>query len=223
MNILNYEAQEISSLQEIIEKQKEVMFAFEPNLKQRVEEFDIDIYEDQMLLKDFLLVRAVEEITEAGAAIKANHVEHFKEELIDVFNFLVETAIILGEKYKIDSDIAGSPVKSYLQENWYYKDTPTDINKKELDEEEIQYRLTHIFMHLFHLVENIGELTNVLKLRPWRQSQYPVDLVTFKERWNEIWVNFWLSLSFFGFSFEEFKEIWSKKYQVNKFRIDSNY
>ena len=204
MNILNYEAQEISSLQEIMEKQKEIMFAFEPNLKQRVEEFDIDIYEDQMLLKDFLLVRAVEEITEAGAAIKANHVEHFKEELIDVFNFLVETAIILGEKYKIDSDIAGSPVKSYLQENWYYKDTPTDINKKELNEEEIQYRLTHIFMHLFHLVENIGELTNVLKLRPWRQSQYPVDLVTFKERWNEIWVNFWLSLSFFGFSFEEF-------------------
>ena len=60
MNILNYEAQEISSLQEIIEKQKEIMFAFEPNLKRRVEEFDIDIYEDQMLLKDFLLVRAVE-------------------------------------------------------------------------------------------------------------------------------------------------------------------
>lgn len=221
MNILNYEAQEISSLQEIIEKQKEIMFAFEPNLKQRVEEFDIDIYEDQMLLKDFLLVRAVEEITEAGAAIKANHVEHFKEELIDVFNFLLETKIILGEKYKIDPDIVG--VKSYLQENRYYKDTNVDINREELNEGEIQFRLSHIFMRLFHLVRNIGELTNVLKLRPWRQSQYPVDLMTFEKRWNDIWVNFWLSLAFFGFGFEEFKEIWSKKYQVNKFRVDSNY
>ena len=101
MNILNYEAFKVENLAEIIEKQKEIMFAFEPNLKQRVEEFDIDIYEDQMLLKDFLLVRAVEEITEAGAAIKANHVEHYKEEIIDVFNFLVEASIILNWLIKI--------------------------------------------------------------------------------------------------------------------------
>jgi hypothetical protein len=223
MNILNYEAQEIGSLEEIVEKQKEIMFAFEPNLKKRVEEFDIDIYEDQMLLKDFLLVRAVEEITEAGAAIKANHVEHFKEEIIDVFNFLVETKIILGDDYKIDNDLVGNPIKDYLEKDWYMKDTPTDINKKELDEEEIQYRLTHIFIHLFHLVENIGLLTNLLKQRPWRESQYPVDVLTFRERWDNIWANFWLTLSFIGFSFEEFKAIWSKKYQVNKFRIESNY
>lgn len=223
MNILNYEAQEIGSLEEIIEKQKEIMFAFEPNLEKRVEEFDIDIYEDQMLLKDFLLVRAVEEITEAGAAIKANHVEHFKEEIIDVFNFLVETKIILGDDYKIDNDLVGNPIKDYLEKDWYMKDTPTDINKKELDEEEIQYRLTHIFIHLFHLVENIGLLTNLLKQRPWRESQYPVDVLTFRERWDNIWANFWLTLSFIGFGFEEFKAIWSKKYQVNKFRIESNY
>ena len=103
------------------------------------------------------------------------------------------------------------------------KDTPTDINKKELDEEDIQYRLTHIFIHLFHLVENIGLLTNLLKQRPWRESQYPVDVLTFRERWDNIWANFWLTLSFIGFGFEEFKAIWSKKYQVNKFRIESNY
>lgn len=223
MNILNYEGFKVQSLSEIIEKQKEIMFAFEPNLKQRVEEFDIDIYEDQMLLKEFLLERVVEEITEAGAAIKANHIEHFKEELIDVFNFLLETKIILGEKYKIDGDIVGNPVRDYLEKDWYMKDTPTDINKEELDEEEIQFRLTHIYMKLFHLVENIGLLTNLLKQRPWRESQYPVDVLTFRERWNDIWVNFWLSLSFIGFGFEEFKQIWSKKYQVNKFRIDSNY
>lgn len=223
MNILNYEAEKIENIQEIIEKQKEIMFAFEPNLKKRTEEFDIDIYEDQMLLKEFLLERVVEEITEAGAAIKANHIEHFKEELIDVFNFLLETKIILGEKYKIDEDIVGNPIRDYLEKDWYMKDTPTDINKKELDEEEIQFRLTHIYMKLFHLVETIGLLTNLLKQRPWRESQYPVDVLTFREKWNSIWANFWLTLSFIGFSFEEFKRIWSKKYQVNKFRIDSNY
>ena len=39
MNILNYEAIEVKDLAEIVQKQKEIMFAFEPNLKKRVEEF----------------------------------------------------------------------------------------------------------------------------------------------------------------------------------------
>ena len=37
MNILNFEAQEIDSLEEIIERQKAIMFSFEPNLEKRVE------------------------------------------------------------------------------------------------------------------------------------------------------------------------------------------
>ena len=227
MNILNYEAFKVANLDEIIEKQKEIMFAFEPNLKQRVEEFDIDIYEDQMLLKDFLLVRAVEEITEAGAAIKANHVEHYKEEIIDVFNFLVEASIILN--YPIDTpmfpeDIAHDPIVDYFKNRFSTGDLiHLHLGNKYTNEENERYRVGDIKVELYNLIQSIGELTNVLKLRPWRQSQYPVDLMTFKQRWVEIWHQFWLMLRYQGFGFEEFKEIWSKKYQVNKFRIDSNY
>ena len=221
MNILNYEAQEIDSLEEIIEKQKAIMFSFEPNLEKRVEEFDIDIYEDQMLLKDFLLVRAVEEITEAGAAIKANHVEHYKEEMIDVFNFLIETAIILGDQYPIDvSD--NESVYNYFNGEEFFGDVDT-LDANYTDEENQVHRVSNILKALYDLVQCIGELTNLLKQRPWRESQYPVDLITFKARWKRVWLNFWLTQKYYGFNWKEFKAIWSKKYQVNKFRIESNY
>lgn len=222
MNILNYEGFKVQSLSEIIDKQKETMFAFEPSLKQRVEEFDIDIYEDQMLLKDFLLVRAVEEITEAGSAIKANHVEHYKEEMIDVFNFLVETAIILGYRIRFEED-EDELITDYFNRGKAYGFDSSTLDNDYTTEDNIRYRVGLINTNLFSLVQKIGELTNVLKLRPWRQSQYPVDLLTFKQRWQSIWENFWLIQYYFNFNWEEFKIIWSKKYEVNKFRIDSNY
>lgn len=221
MNILNFEAQEIDSLEEIVEKQKAIMFSFEPNLEKRVEEFDIDIYEDQMLLKEFLLERAVEEITEAGAAIKANHVEHYKEEMIDVFNFLIETAIILGDQYPIDvSD--NEAVENYFNGEEFFGDVDT-LDANYTDEENQVHRVSNILKALYDLIQCIGELTNLLKQRPWRESQYPVDLITFKARWKRVWLNFWLTQKYYGFNWKEFKAIWSKKYQVNKFRIESNY
>lgn len=221
MNILNFEAQEIDSLEEIIERQKAIMFSFEPNLEKRVEEFDIDIYEDQMLLKEFLLERAVEEITEAGAAIKANHVEHYKEEMIDVFNFLIETAIILGDQYPIDVSDNGA-VENYFNGEEFFGDVDT-LDANYTDEENQVHRVSNILKALYDLIQCIGELTNLLKQRPWRESQYPVDLITFKERWKRVWLNFWLTQKYYGFNWKEFKAIWSKKYQVNKFRIESNY
>ena len=236
MNILNYEAQKVENLEEIIEKQKEIMFAFEPNLKKRTEEFDIDIYEDQMLLKEFLLERTVEEITEAGIALRNHHIEHYKEEMIDVFNFLLETKIILGDKYSLfpeninDSNMSDYPEEitcwSWSQRYFYsgeefFGDAEL-LNYKHSDET-IANLYNSIKTDLYELIESIGELTNLLKQRPWRESQYPVDLLTFKQRWKTIISNFWLLQREYGFNWGEFKDIWSKKYQVNKFRIESNY
>ena len=132
MNILNYEPQEISSLQEIIKKQKEIMFAFEPNLKQRVEEFDIDIYEDQMLLKEFLLERVVEEITEAYSAFRAEHYEHYLEEIVDVFNFLIETVVDCG---KIQTKAITRALNNYYEvaSNSFDDEKSKNLFKKVLD------------------------------------------------------------------------------------------
>lgn len=246
MNILNYEAQQVKDLDEIRNKQKEIMFAFEPNLKQRVEEFDIDIYEDQMLLKEFLLERVVEEITEAYAAIKLatrteiisekkDHIEHFKEEIIDVFNFLLETAIIINKPINDDRPVpkgwkllphsySNSPYftgedQETLNPDYQYTLAQFGNEEKVFDFDREKF----IGGYLLDLIQTIGELTNLLKQRPWRDSQYPVDLLTFENRWYAIWDSFMLLVSNINFTFKEFKAIWSKKYQVNKFRIESNY
>lgn len=205
MNILNYEKIEIKDIDEIFEKQREIMFAFEPSLKQRVEEFDIDIFEDQMLLKDFLLTRMVEELTEASIALRQDHFEHYKEELVDAFNFLVEAAIILGY---VESDYLSEKEEKYFNS----LSTIEPYSTKKYSREAI-----------YDVVEAIGEFTNKLKLRPWRDSQYPVDMLSFTKCYNTIWNKFYTLLEISGISWEEFKNTWSKKYQVNKFRIESNY
>lgn len=222
MNILNYEAQEISSLQEIMGKQKEIMFAFEPNLKQRVEEFDIDIYEDQMLLKEFLLERVVEEITEAYSAFRAEHYEHYLEEIVDVFNFLIETHIlikniIINDKVSLDNIYNSFKLyEKHIKLPYYLYNVNHRVDSGSICRDKIR-------ADLFDITQSIGELTNLLKQRPWRESQYPVDLLTFRNRWIEVINLFFNTLIVQGIGFDILSNVWSKKYQVNKFRIESNY
>lgn len=220
MNILNYEAIKVDSLEEIISSQREIMFSFEPNLKKRVEEFDIDIYEDQMLLKEFLLERTVEEITEAYTAFKVQHYEHYLEEIVDVFNFLIETHILLENVVVNDQVCLDNIYNSFklyekhieLPDYLYNDFCPPETERQKL-----------IKSDLFNIIQHIGELTNLLKQRPWRESQYPVDLLTFKNRWKELLQIFFDTLIHQGIGFDILSNVWSKKYQVNKFRIESNY
>ena len=213
MNILNYDEIQITSLKEVIEKQKEIMMAFEPDLEKRIKEFDIDIPEDQMLLKDFLLTRVVEEITEASIALNKDHYEHFKEEIVDVFNFLIETAILLN-KIK-------EPIEALNHYNYICPERPDAFL-------EIQNNLKYTYIRnirskMFDLIEAIGDFTNKLKLRPWRESQYPVDILSLNECYKSIWNSFIILLEYGHISLEDLLKVWSRKYQVNKFRIESNY
>lgn len=220
MNILNYEAIEVKDLAEMIQKQKEIMFAFEPDLKKRVEEFDIDIYEDQMLLKEFLLERVVEEITEAYSAFRAEHYEHYLEEIVDVFNFIIETHILLRNVVENDSTLLKDLANFFnlyqkhikLPDYLYPDFCPSEDKRRAL-----------IRRDLFDIIQLIGEITNLLKQRPWRESQYPVDLLTFKNKWLEFIQIFFNTLIRQGIGYDILSSIWSKKYQVNKFRIESNY
>ena len=213
MNILNYDEIQITSLKEVIEKQKEIMMAFEPDLEKRIKEFDIDIPEDQMLLKDFLLTRVVEEITEASIALNKDHYEHFKEEIVDVFNFLIEAAILLN-KIK-------EPIEALNRYNYTCPERPDAFL-------EIQNNLKYSYIRnirskMFDLIEAIGDFTNKLKLRPWRESQYPVDILSLNECYKSIWNSFTILLEYGHISLEDLLKVWSRKYQVNKFRIESNY
>ena len=213
MNILNYDEIEITSLKEVIEKEKEIMIAFEPDLEKRIKEFDIDIPEDQILLKDFLLTRTVEELTEASIALNKDHYEHFKEEIVDVFNFLIEAAILLN-KIK-------EPIEALNRYNYTCPERPDAFL-------EIQNNLKYSYIRnirskMFDLIEAIGDFTNKLKLRPWRESQYPVDILSLNKCYKSIWNSFTILLEYGHISLEDLLKVWSKKYQVNKFRIESNY
>lgn len=212
MNILNYDEIEITSLKEVIEKQKEIMIAFEPDLEKRIKEFDIDIPEDQILLKDFLLTRTVEELTEASIALKARHFEHFKEELVDSFNFLIEASILLFH-YEDIPEKRKSLLSVDESQEGRFLDEPLLINTG----------IRNIREHIYDTIEAIGLCTNKLKLRPWRTSQYPVDLISFRECYKDIWNQFYLLLDYSGITLNSLLKVWSRKYQVNKFRIDSNY
>jgi hypothetical protein len=196
------------------------MFAFEPNLEQRVREFDIDIYEDQMLLKEFLLERVVEEITEAFAAFRAEHYEHYLEEIVDVFNFIIETHTLLRNVVENDSTLLKDLANSF---SLYEKHIKLPMFLYESGFFNNKSRLDSIRKDLYELIQLIGEITNLLKQRPWRESQYPVDLLTFKKKWLEFIQIFFDTLIHQGIGYDILSGIWSKKYQVNKFRIESNY
>lgn len=212
MNILNYDEIQITSLKEVIEKQKEIMIAFEPDLEKRIKEFDIDIPEDQMLLKEFLLCRTVEELTEASIALKAEHFEHYKEELVDAFNFLIEASIVLN--YSIPEKI---------NDGTCFDDSVYDGKFLNIQNNLRYTYIRNIRSHIYNVVEAIGLATNKLKLRPWRSSQYPVDLLSFKECYFDIWKEFYILIDYSCIYLEDLLKIWSRKYQVNKFRIDSHY
>lgn len=83
-----------SAFQDIFKKQKlvfEKYMEFEPN---KIEDFDINCYSDQQILKDFLQIRFIEELTEASE--DPDNKDHFLEEIVDALNFLVEAYIIYG-------------------------------------------------------------------------------------------------------------------------------
>ena len=200
MNILNFDPKEVKGFSEVFKIQREIMVKFEPKLIDRIDSFDIDIYEDQMLLKDFLLSRLVEELTEASVALGADHEIHFKEEIIDAMNFLVESYILYGwneKKVKCDD------FSSYMP--------PFNPSK------------TLIRQKIYDLIEQIGLTCNKLKIRPWRHSQYVVDLRVFEEEFLKIWEKFIDLCITSNISKKDLLNTWSQKMQVNNFRLSTNY
>lgn len=188
MNIENFEPIE-TSIEEAFEKQKEIKFLFEPSAKEVFENFDIDTYGDQEIFKKYCW-RITEELMEALE--DRNNVNHFREELIDGFNFLIELYLLYG---------------------WEYEDVET-----------INLSPGGIIEHqILKVIYQLGITANLLKNRQWRQSQYLVDLYLFEPRFKAIWKEYIRIFHILGMDMTNVTNLWSLKYQVNKFRIESNY
>lgn len=164
-------------------------------------DFSIDCAEDQMLFKDMLQIRCIEELTEASIAFKEEEFEHFKEEITDALNFFISAMVM------IDYDLK-EPV---LRDSSHSK-----VLFSYMDELDIH----HFF---YKIIEKIGYLCNLLKNRPWAQSNYLVSMVDFNERLDDLYNAFWTLIRDLGFSKQEIFELFERKYEVNKWRIQTGY
>lgn len=99
MNIENYEPIKGLTYKDLFEKQKELIFLYEPKEREVFENFDIDTYQDQEEFKKYCW-RVTEELTEALEAIDNLENTHVVEEMLDGFNFLVELISLYGFKFE---------------------------------------------------------------------------------------------------------------------------
>jgi hypothetical protein len=78
------------------------------------------------------------------------------------------------------------------------------------------------YYDILDIIKILGLTANCLKNRKWRQSQYLVDLKVFEARFKLVF-NKYLNLLRKYLSDDEIIEKWSLKYQVNLFRLNTNY
>lgn len=137
--------------------------------------------------------RITEELTESIEAYIKDGEDHVKEELIDALNFTVELMLLYGWD---------SP--EYLRYN-------------------IEYFGSGLISQVSSTIYALGLSANCLKNRQWRRSQYLVDLLVFEERFKMFIATLYKLLFDHFYSDEAIRRAWSLKYQVNMFRIQTNY
>lgn len=163
-------------------------------------DFSIDCSQDQAKFKDMFQIRFIEELTEATE--DKQNPDHFYEEITDSFNFFISGLIMYGydfEKKPLGLDKLRS-ISSYQ-----------DLTDKDL------------FAETYRIVEATGKLCNLLKNRPWSQSNYLVSMIDFEERLDNL-ISIYLNyLSLVGMSSEKLFDLFARKMSVNLFRIRTGY
>lgn len=160
-------------------------------------DFSIDCSEDQMLFKDMLQIRCIEELTEATHTL--DDLDHFLEEITDSLNFFMSAYCMLDYDFK-------NPESIFF--------TPIYVNNLTYDD----------YSRYFYLiVDDIGYLCNLLKNRPWTQSNYLVSMMDFNERLDKLWKDYWTMLWKIGLNMNKIYELFERKYEVNKWRIKTGY
>ena len=165
-------------------------------------DFSIDCSQDQMKFKDMLQIRCIEELTEATHAM--DNEDHFWEEITDSINFFLSAYCMLGvdfNQFESAEDILnGFGIRAF---------------------EDIDYDMCSKFF--YHIVDDIGDLCNLLKNRPWAQSNYLVSMYDFDKRLKKLWITFWERMGVLGLKPKQLFELFERKYEVNRFRIKSGY
>jgi hypothetical protein len=171
-------------------------------------DFCIDCPEDQAKFKDMLQIRFIEELTEATKTL--DNVDHLKEELTDALNFFLSAYIMVGADFnKLPDPDNILPPRYYLENGRYLRGRFES--------------LTDIWAETYSVVEAVGYLCNLLKNRPWAQSNYLVSMLDFDKRLSSLWVIFWGYLHGWGLDSKTIFEMFERKFEVNKFRTQTGY
>lgn len=209
MNIQNFTPFE-PTWHEIFEKQRELKFLYEPEAKELFENFDIDCFEDQELFKKYCW-RITEELTEAIEAYCSDGRDHTEEELIDALNFTIELMLLYGWGPEVIINSFSNIDTPYFG----YDEFPGEVGET---------------------IYALGLTANCLKNRQWRRSQHLVDLYIFEKRLLSFLKSLYgliqrrFCIQYIDNRLVDWREIdrnirkaWSLKYQVNLFRIQTNY
>lgn len=174
----------------------------------------------QARAKDFAW-RMTEEVTEAIHSYQFGTMEEYKEEVIDVYHFLLE--LIIMTKMPLEDLWLGFNKDADLESMWsYYKDGQAEYqiaahgHHKEVAVEQMK-------LLAFDVVKAIGSAMNLLKYRPWKANHTGKDTDM-----NAFWFNLakahhefvqWASAS--GITPQDLYHRYVKKSDVNKQRIAS--
>ena len=175
-------------------------------------DFSIDCAEDQMKFKDMLQIRCIEELTEATHAL--DNYDHFLEEITDAINFFLSAYCMLGVDFK-DFCYPDEIIQFYAFE--------FNFNNLNMGPSVFSHPMDILYSRFYNIIDCIGNLCNLLKNRPWTQSNYLVSMLDFKERLNELWLCFWDTINWLKLTDEKIFELFERKYLVNQWRMKTGY
>jgi len=94
------------------------------------------------------------------------------------------------------------------------------VEPKSIDTKEGQNQIKHL---VFCCVEEMFEMTNTLKNRPWTKTEVPVDRQHFLDELADMLAFFMELLVMTGLTVDEIFEIYLRKLKINRFRRESGY
>lgn len=177
-------------------------------------DFSLDDRRWQAYLKD-MSYRVVEELAESldemetfiapGGGEDVQYFDAALEELIDALHFLTEYCIVVG---------MGPHHISGLSENqWGHLEAALVVARSQTRPETMQSQYAGV-------MRRIGMASNLLKARPWKQSeQPPVDEVLFRGRLQEAYIGLLGLLNSYGLMAADIHRAYTQKNATNHQRI----
>lgn len=199
MNITNYEADKFTPnwLEDIFTKQTALIEKYKEIEEMPDLPVSIHTHIGQKWIKDFLW-RTSEELAESFEAyfVESNKV-HTIEELIDSLHFIVELIILIGKDWKWAREQldTAEPLSIGM-------DKPGDY-----------------WTVMFYM----GMVGNTLKNKPWKQTEMPTDEEKFYSNLGKAFKSLFNCLKSLGADEKVVFDYYTRKNQVNQFRIKSQY